>query len=49
MNTEPVIPVPPMNVAVAQALDCSITDNDLQTIYAEIMDDLRSEKKLIYY
>jgi len=45
MNTEPVIPVPPMNVAVAQALDCSITDNDLQTIYAEIMDDLRSDRK----
>lgn len=45
MNTEPVIPVPPMNVAIAQAIDSSITDSDLQTIYAEIMDDLRSDRK----
>jgi len=46
MDTEPTIPVPPMNVAVAQPTDVSsVTDADLQTIYAEIMDDLRSDRK----
>jgi hypothetical protein len=46
MDTEPTIPVPPMNVAVAQPNDTSsVTDADLQTIYAEIMDDLRSDRK----
>jgi hypothetical protein len=46
MNTQPSIPVPPMNVAIAQPIDSSIiTDSDLQTIYAEILDDLRSDRK----
>lgn len=46
MDTEPTIPVPPMNVAVAQPAEMSsVTDADLQTIYAEIMDDLRSDRK----
>ena len=34
-----------MNVAVAQSADCPITDQDLQTIYAEVLDDLRSDRK----
>lgn len=46
MDTQPSIPVPPMNVAIAQPIDGSIiTDSDLQTIYAEILDDLRSDRK----
>jgi len=46
MDTQPTIPVPPMNVAVAQPTESTtITDSDLQTIYAEILDDLRSDRK----
>ena len=46
MDTQPTIPVPPMNVAVAQPTErTTITDSDLQTIYAEILDDLRSDRK----
>jgi hypothetical protein len=48
MDNKPVIPVPPMNVAVAQAPGSSIiTDTDLQNIYTEILDDLRSDRKEI--
>ena len=46
MDTQPTIPVPPMNVAVAQPTESTtITDSDLQIIYAEILDDLRSDRK----
>jgi hypothetical protein len=46
METPTTIPVPPMNVAVAQPVEpASIQDSDLQTIYAEILDDLRSDRK----
>lgn len=40
------LPIPTMNVmaAPAQPSDSSITDQDLQNIYSEIMDDLRSDR-----
>ena len=43
------IPIPPMNLVVAnpQSGDNPITDNDLLTIYSEIMTDLRSDRKEI--
>jgi len=48
MEAKPVIPVPPMNVAVAQPTGVSsVTENDLQNIYSEILDDLRSDRKEI--
>lgn len=48
MEAKPVIPVPPMNVAVAQPTSVSsVTENDLQNIYSEILDDLRSDRKEI--
>ena len=41
--------VPPMNILVgnAQQAQSSITDQDLQNIYAEILDDLRSDRSEI--
>jgi hypothetical protein len=40
--------VPAMNVAVPTQMPSSnITENDLQNIYSEIMDDLRSDRKEI--
>ena len=43
MDNKTVIPVPPMNVSVAQSPGSSIiTDIDLQNIYTEILDDLRN-------
>jgi hypothetical protein len=48
MKDDSVIPVPAMNVAVpTQMPSSSITENDLQNIYSEIMDDLRSDRKEI--
>jgi DNA-binding Xre family transcriptional regulator len=48
MSKKPVIPVPEMNVAVpAPGHLTSITDQDLQSIYSEILDDLRSDRREI--
>jgi hypothetical protein len=48
MEPKPVIPVPQMNVAVpAPGQITSLNDNDLQSIYNEILDDLRSDRREI--
>ena len=48
MENDNIIPVPPMSVTVPSPIDtCSITDQDLQDVYKEIMDDLRSDRKEI--
>jgi|694.fasta_scaffold152013_3 hypothetical protein len=48
MKDDSLIPVPAMNVAVPTQMPSSnITENDLQNIYSEIMDDLRSDRKEI--
>ena len=49
MENESIIPVPAMNVAVptATGTTTSVTETDLQNIYHEIMDDLRSDRKEI--
>jgi len=50
MSEEQALPVPQLNVMNAQPIDVQasiITDNDLQNIYHEIMDDLRSDRKEI--
>jgi hypothetical protein len=48
METEPVIPVPAMNIAVpVEENITSITDQDLTNLYGEILDDLRSDRKEI--
>ena len=49
MEKESIIPVPAMNVAVptATGTTTSVTETDLQNIYHEIMDDLRSDRKEI--
>jgi hypothetical protein len=48
METEPVIPVPAMNIAVPVDENItSITDRDLTNLYGEILDDLRSDRKEI--
>lgn len=48
MENDNIIPVPPMSVTVPPQIDtCSITDQDLQDVYKEIMDDLRSDRKEI--
>lgn len=47
MDTKNTIPVPQMTVEVAQPTDVSITDQDLQVLYGEILDDLRSDRKEI--
>jgi hypothetical protein len=50
MSEEQALPVPQLNVTTAQPIDVQasiITDNDLQNIYHEIMDDLRSDRKEI--
>ncbi len=48
MAKEDIIPVPALNVAVPQQNSItSLTDNDLQGIYNEILDDLRSDRKEI--
>jgi hypothetical protein len=48
MAKEDIIPVPSINVAVPQQNSItSLTDNDLQGIYNEILDDLRSDRKEI--
>jgi hypothetical protein len=44
------IPIPPVSVVVANQnnLDeCPITDTDLHTIYAEILDDIRNDRSEI--
>jgi len=48
MSKKPVIPVPEMNVAIPQTGSLtSLTDQDLQAIYNEILDDLRSDRREI--
>jgi hypothetical protein len=48
METETVIPVPAMNIAVPVDENItSITDRDLTNLYGEILDDLRSDRKEI--
>lgn len=48
MKDDSLIPVPAMNVAIPTQMPSSnITENDLQNIYSEIMDDLRSDRKEI--
>jgi ABC-type transporter Mla subunit MlaD len=51
MSTEEItdLPVPTMNVvaAPAQNSQCPITDQDLQNIYTEILDDLRGDRNEI--
>lgn len=47
MDNNTNIPVPKMTVEVAQPVDTSITDSDLQVLYGEILDDLRSDRKEI--
>lgn len=48
MKDDSLIPVPAMNVAVPTQMPSSnITENDLQNIYSEIMEDLRSDRKEI--
>ena len=49
MEKDSIIPVPAMNVAVPTATGSttSVTETDLQNIYHEIMDDLRSDRKEI--
>lgn len=49
MENESIIPVPAMNVAVPTGTGSttSVTEADLQNIYHEIMDDLRSDRKEI--
>ena len=49
MENESIIPVPAMNVAITTATGTttSVTETDLQNIYHEIMDDLRSDRKEI--
>ena len=48
MKDDSLIQVPAMNVAVPTQMPSSnITENDLQNIYSEIMDDLRSDRKEI--
>lgn len=48
-ETQNDLAVPPMNILVgnAQQQQPSITDQDLQNIYAEILDDLRSDRSEI--
>lgn len=48
-ETQNDLAVPPMNILVgnAQQPQESITDQDLQNIYAEILDDLRSDRSEI--
>jgi hypothetical protein len=48
-ETQNDLAVPPMNILVgnAQQQQTSITDQDLQNIYAEILDDLRSDRSEI--
>jgi hypothetical protein len=48
MSREPAIPVPQMNVALPpQGQITNLTDQDLQSIYTEILDDLRSDRREI--
>lgn len=48
MSREPAIPVPQMNVALPPVGQItSLTDQDLQGIYTEILDDLRSDRREI--
>ena len=50
MDNQNSIPVPPVSVIVANPnnpSDCSITDNDLQEIYTEILKDIRNDRSEI--